>query len=39
VLAPLADLAPSLRHPVTRRTVREMLEAAPDAAVRPYGAC
>jgi 2-amino-4-hydroxy-6-hydroxymethyldihydropteridine diphosphokinase len=36
VLAPLADLAPELRHPVTRRTVREMLDAAPDAAVRPH---
>jgi 2-amino-4-hydroxy-6-hydroxymethyldihydropteridine diphosphokinase len=29
VLAPLADLAPDLRHPVTRLTVRQMLEAAP----------
>jgi 2-amino-4-hydroxy-6-hydroxymethyldihydropteridine diphosphokinase len=35
VLAPLADLSPDLRHPVTRRTVREMLDAAPAAAVRP----
>ena len=34
VLAPLADLAPELRHPVTHRTVREMLEAASTAAVR-----
>jgi 2-amino-4-hydroxy-6-hydroxymethyldihydropteridine diphosphokinase len=34
VLAPLADLAPTLRHPVTRQTVREMLEGAPAAAVR-----
>jgi 2-amino-4-hydroxy-6-hydroxymethyldihydropteridine diphosphokinase len=34
VLAPLAELAPSLRHPVTRKTVREMLEAAPAQAVR-----
>jgi 2-amino-4-hydroxy-6-hydroxymethyldihydropteridine diphosphokinase len=34
VLAPLAELAPSLRHPVTRETVREMLEAAPAQAVR-----
>ena len=34
VLAPLADLAPDLRHPVSGRTVREMLEAAPAAAVR-----
>ena len=25
VLEPLADLAPELRHPVTRRTIREML--------------
>jgi 2-amino-4-hydroxy-6-hydroxymethyldihydropteridine diphosphokinase len=38
VLAPLADLAPDLRHPVTRRTVRDMLDAAPSAAVRPSGA-
>jgi 2-amino-4-hydroxy-6-hydroxymethyldihydropteridine diphosphokinase len=29
VLAPLADLAADLRHPVTRKTIREMLEAAP----------
>ena len=35
VLVPLADLAAGLRHPVTRRTVREMLDAAPSAAVRP----
>jgi 2-amino-4-hydroxy-6-hydroxymethyldihydropteridine diphosphokinase len=34
VLAPLADLAPGLRHPVTHRTVREMLGAAPPAVVR-----
>ncbi len=34
VLAPLADLAPDLRHPVTGRTVREMLADAPDDAVR-----
>jgi 2-amino-4-hydroxy-6-hydroxymethyldihydropteridine diphosphokinase len=26
VLAPLADLAPDLRHPVTHLTIREMLE-------------
>ena len=32
VLAPLADLEPELRHPVTHRTVREMLEAAPAKA-------
>ncbi len=29
VLVPLADLAPELCHPVTRRTVREMLDALP----------
>ncbi len=34
VLAPLADLAPDLRHPVTGRSVRQMLENAPPAAVR-----
>ena len=34
VLAPLADLAPDLCHPVTRQTVREMLEAAPSQTVR-----
>jgi 2-amino-4-hydroxy-6-hydroxymethyldihydropteridine diphosphokinase len=34
VLAPLADLCPELRHPVTRKTVREMLEAAPKQTVR-----
>jgi 2-amino-4-hydroxy-6-hydroxymethyldihydropteridine diphosphokinase len=34
VLAPLADLAPDLRHPVTKRTAREMLAAAPEAQVR-----
>jgi 2-amino-4-hydroxy-6-hydroxymethyldihydropteridine diphosphokinase len=34
VLAPLADLAPELRHPVTHKTVREMLDAAPAAAIR-----
>jgi 2-amino-4-hydroxy-6-hydroxymethyldihydropteridine diphosphokinase len=34
VLAPLADLATDLRHPVTRRTVREMLAAAPAETIR-----
>jgi 2-amino-4-hydroxy-6-hydroxymethyldihydropteridine diphosphokinase len=34
VLAPLADLAPDLRHPVLHRTVREMLDAAPPQTVR-----
>jgi 2-amino-4-hydroxy-6-hydroxymethyldihydropteridine diphosphokinase len=36
VLVPLADLASDLRHPVTRKTVREMLEAAPEAKALPY---
>jgi 2-amino-4-hydroxy-6-hydroxymethyldihydropteridine diphosphokinase len=34
VLIPLADLAPDLRHPATRKTVREMLDAAPAHKVR-----
>jgi len=34
VLAPLADLAPDLRHPVKQQTVRQMLEAAPPSTVR-----
>jgi 2-amino-4-hydroxy-6-hydroxymethyldihydropteridine diphosphokinase len=34
VLAPLADLAPDLQHPVTHRTVREMLAAAPPETIR-----
>lgn len=37
VLAPLADLAPGLLHPVTQKTVRELLDAAPPAAVRRTG--
>jgi 2-amino-4-hydroxy-6-hydroxymethyldihydropteridine diphosphokinase len=36
VLAPLADLAPDLRHPVTRKTIREMLDAAPKQTVQPF---
>ena len=36
VLIPLAELAPDLRHPVTHRTVRQMLETAPPAIVRPH---
>lgn len=37
VLAPLAELNPELRHPVTGRTVRQMLDAAPRQTVRPLG--
>jgi 2-amino-4-hydroxy-6-hydroxymethyldihydropteridine diphosphokinase len=33
VLAPLADLAPDLRHPGSRKTIREMLETAPPHKV------
>ena len=39
VLIPWADIAPAWRHPLTRRTVREMRDALPDAAkaeVRPF---
>jgi 2-amino-4-hydroxy-6-hydroxymethyldihydropteridine diphosphokinase len=36
VLVPLADLAPELRHPLTGKTVREMLDAAPTAEVRLF---
>lgn len=34
VLAPLADLAPDLRHPVSRRRVRELLDATAGQTVR-----
>ncbi len=34
VLEPLAELAPELRHPVTRRTVRELLAGTAGQAVR-----
>lgn len=34
VLAPLAELAPELRHPVTHQSIRAMLEAAPPVGVR-----
>jgi len=37
VLQPLADLAPEVRHPVTHRSVREMLDALADTViVRPW---
>ena len=38
VLAPLADLAPNLRDPVTRRTVRELLGELQGQAVRKISA-
>lgn len=34
VLAPLAELVPDLRHPVTKRTVRQMLAAVQEQVVR-----
>jgi 2-amino-4-hydroxy-6-hydroxymethyldihydropteridine diphosphokinase len=34
VLAPLADLAPDLRHPLTHMTIRQMLGSAPEQRVR-----
>ena len=37
VLAPLADLAPNLRHPVTHLTIREMLDRAPAQTLRLAG--
>ena len=33
VLAPLADLAPDLRHPVTHKTIAEMLAEAPPQRI------
>jgi 2-amino-4-hydroxy-6-hydroxymethyldihydropteridine diphosphokinase len=35
VLAPLADLAPALRHPVLGKTVKELLDGLSGQAVRP----
>ncbi|HLK65689.1 MAG TPA: 2-amino-4-hydroxy-6-hydroxymethyldihydropteridine diphosphokinase [Bryobacteraceae bacterium] len=37
VLAPLAELAPELRHPVTHKSIREMLDAAPGQKMRRLG--
>jgi len=34
VLEPLAELAPDLRHPVTKQSTREMLKQVSDQAVR-----
>jgi 2-amino-4-hydroxy-6-hydroxymethyldihydropteridine diphosphokinase len=36
VLAPLAELAPELRHPVTHRSVRQMLECAAPAVAAVF---
>ncbi len=37
VLVPLADLAPDLRHPVSGKTVREMLDEADQEGIRLFG--
>lgn len=37
VLEPLAELAPQLRHPVLRRTVWELLQAAPHLRLSRFG--
>ena len=34
VLEPLAEIAPGLRHPVSKKPVRELLAAAPHELVR-----
>ncbi len=39
VLEPLAEIAPDLRHPVTRRTAREMLTAVASQKVRKLPVC
>jgi len=37
VLVPFADLAPDVRHPVTRMTIREMRDALPEhEMVQPW---
>src|SRR5436305_9795274 len=35
VLAPLADLAPTLRHPVLGKNIKELLDGLSGQAVRP----
>jgi 2-amino-4-hydroxy-6-hydroxymethyldihydropteridine diphosphokinase len=37
VLAPMADLAPDLRHPILGKTVRELLDALKGQKVEPVG--
>src|SRR5690242_18938113 len=39
MLAPMADLAPDLRHPVTHLIGRQMLDAAPQQAIRRGSGC
>lgn len=36
VLVPLADLDPSLRHPLLGTTVRELLDSVEQAGIEPY---
>ena len=38
VLAPLAEIAPELLHPVLRRTMRELLDALPDTGANSINA-
>ena len=37
VLEPLAEIAPDMRHPVSRKTIREMLSATKGQIVRRFG--
>jgi 2-amino-4-hydroxy-6-hydroxymethyldihydropteridine diphosphokinase len=39
VLQPLADLAPDLRHPVLRRTIKELLAGVSGQTVRAHKTC